>query len=448
MTGVPLSGLSDPAVPVAWRAGAPVTAGELLGDAGWLAGRLPARGYQINLCGNRYHFLTALLAALMRGQVLLLPPGRARGDLDALRHGHPSSYCLSDSAADCGDLEPLQFTGSPGGLSGRTEDLNIAGDPLVAELFTSSSTGTATRHGKRWAALCRGAASTGARLGLDRLEGASVVASVPPQHMYGLEMSVFLPLYWGLMISEQRPLFAADIAAALAAVPQPRILVTTPFQLRNCIMENLELPAPEFILSSTAPLTRDLAQVAERRYRTRVLEIYGSTETGAVASRRTARETSWSPLSGLSVERRGQRWWIRADHFPEAVALNDDIRLQADGRFDLLGRDTDLIKIAGKRVSLADLNQKLLSIEGVEDGIFFLPESAGGAIDRLTCFVVAPGLAEDEILTAMRRMLDPVFLPRPLFRVASLPRNETGKLPRKALLRLFEVCGGEQAPGP
>ena len=146
MTGIALSGLSDPTAPVAWRAGAPVMAGELLADAGWLAGRLPARGYQINFCSNRYHFLTALLAALMRGQVLLLPPGRARGDLDSLRQGHPSSYCLSDSAADCGDLELMHFTGSPEGLSGRTEDLNVAGDPLVAELFTSSSTGTATRH--------------------------------------------------------------------------------------------------------------------------------------------------------------------------------------------------------------------------------------------------------------------------------------------------------------
>ena len=44
----------------------------------------------------------------------------------------------------------------------------------------------------------------------------------------------------------------------------------------------------------------------------------------------------------------------------------------------------------------------------------------------------------------LRQHLDPVFLPRPLRRVAALPRNETGKLPRQALeamLHAHEAVG-------
>ena len=448
MRRIPLLGLSDPAAPIAWRNGAPITAGELMGDARWLAERLPACGFQINLCEDRYHFLTALLSAMLRGQALLLPPGRARGDLLPLRRRHPSVYCLTDTVADYGDMELMRFSGAPGNLNNRPEELSAAGDLVAAELYTSGSTGTATVHMKSWEMLLQGAQLTGTRLGLDRLRGGSVVATVPPQHMYGLEMSIFLPLYWGLAVSAQRPLFAADIAAAFEGMPQPRILITTPLQLRNCIVENAELPPLELVLSATAPLSRVLARQAEQRFRTRVMDVYGSTETGAVASRRTADDGSWSPLPGVSIERRGRRWWLTAGHLPEAIPLNDDIRLQPDGRFELLGRDADLIKIAGKRASLADLNRKLLGIDGVEDGVFFLPDNDSGATARLICFVRAPGVAEEAITAALRQLLDPAFLPRPLFRVAELPRNDTGKLSRQALLRLFAACSREPLSEP
>ena len=50
---------------------------------------------------------------------------------------------------------------------------------------------------------------------------------------------------------------------------------------------------------------------------------------------------------------------------------------------------------------------------------------------------MAPGLDESVITDALRRSIDPLFLPRPLRLVARLPRNETGKLPRAALLALL-----------
>ena len=68
------------------------------------------------------------------------------------------------------------------------------------------------------------------------------------------------------------------------------------------------------------------------------------------------------------------------------------------------------------------------------------PDPANG-VRRLAALVVAPTLDEARILAILREGIDPVFLPRPLRRVAALPRNATGKLPRGALLAALRDPG-------
>jgi len=435
----PLFRAADPTALIACRAGCPVTVGRLLQDAQWLARRLPRAAYQVNLCEDRYLFLVGLAAALTLEQTLLLPPSRAPDDLLDLRGRHPSIYCLSDRPGDCAGLDGHRLDGLPDSLGDDYPALlRVPSHQPLAVLHTSGSTGTGTVHVKLWGTMYRGAELIGARLGLGHLAGASMLATVPPQHMYGLETSILLPLRWGLSVAAEQPLFSADIGAALDRLPPPRILVTTPLHLRSCLVEGARLPDLAFILSATAPLAAEIAQQAEQRYHTRVLEIYGSTETGAVATRRPSIEADWEPLPGVVIHRRDGRFSFAGGHLPEAVAVGDRIEPQPDGRFRLIGRDSDLIKIAGKRASLADLNRRLLEIEGVADGVFFLPEGGRAGTTRLACLVVAPTLEEPEVLAELRRKLVAAFLPRPLLRVDSLPRTATGKLPRQALLDLFD----------
>jgi acyl-coenzyme A synthetase/AMP-(fatty) acid ligase len=97
-----------------------------------------------------------------------------------------------------------------------------------------------------------------------------------------------------------------------------------------------------------------------------------------------------------------------------------------------------MLEIAGKRASLSELSRRLLAIPGVQDGVVFQLEAADAlGVHRIAALAVAPGLDEHTILDALRRAIDPLFLPRPLRLVAALPRNETGKLPRAALLELL-----------
>ena len=147
-------------------------------------------------------------------------------------------------------------------------------------------------------------------------------------------------------------------------------------------------------------------------------------------------ETRHGTLPGVRVRSEAGRFLASGGHIPAEAPLADDLELIDEERFTLLGRLADVVNIAGKRTSLAHLTATLLEVPGVRDCAFLLPAEEGRRVARLTAFVVAPDLSREEILRALRERIDPVFLPRPLHRVAALPRNATGKLPYEALLQL------------
>jgi acyl-coenzyme A synthetase/AMP-(fatty) acid ligase len=398
-----------------------------------VAAMLPASMHAINLCEDRYRFLVAFCAVAMRGQVNLLPPSRAPAAVDEAIAQHPDSYCIGDA-----DLAPApaRYLRLPEELPRRVGDVPmLADDAIVAIGYTSGSTGRPQANEKTWGSFRRSTAQNLAALSDLWPEGdAHVVATVPPQHMYGMEMSVLLPLLGEVAVHADKPFFPEDIARALAHAHAPRILVTTPVHLRALLVSGCELPPLRAIVSATAPLSAELAAQAEARFDCEVREVFGSTETCVIARRRTARESEWTPLPGVRLAPQPDGTAVHAPHLATPVVLADLVEVRADGRFLLRGRNADLLEIAGKRASLGDMTRKLLSIPGVEDGIVFqLDEPGEGGVRRIAALAVAPSLDEHEILAALRRTIDPVFLPRPLRRVPTLPRNETGKLPRELL---------------
>src|SRR5262249_41337181 len=217
-----------------------------------------------------------------------------------------------------------------------------------------------------------------------------------------------------------------------------RVLVTTPVHLRALAGSGIALPALDRIVCATAPLAEDLAAHCEALWNTRVLEIYGCTETGQVAARCTVEGPIWHALPGVAIEERDDGFWAGGGHVTTPAPLADRLKLHDARTFVLEGRTNDLVNIAGKRTSLAALNHALLAIAGVVDGTFFLPDDdASNAREaRLIAFVVAPERTRADLLAALRERVDPVFLPRPLVLVDALPRNATGRLPRADLRAL------------
>ena len=237
----------------------------------------------------------------------------------------------------------------------------------------------------------------------------------------------------------ERPFFPAEVYAVLAALPRPRMLVTTPYHLRNLLAADDPVPPADLLLSATAPLSTELAAQAEAAFGARLVEIYGCTETGQIATRRSTQTEEWKLFDGVVLDERDGRHWASGGHVEQAMPLADEIRPVSRERFLLGGRSADLVNIAGKRTSLGFLNHQLLAIGGVQDGCFLMPDdSATGEIRRLAALVVAPTLDNTTLLAALRQRIDPVFLPRPLVKVAALPRNATGKLPREACRALLD----------
>jgi len=434
---LPLVGHADLAQPLAWRDGAPISVARFLAEVEHVAGALPPGAHVMNLCEDRYRFTVALAAALVAGKSSLLPPNRTERALAQVAAAHPGCGAITDAPLPAFVAPLLAYPEVPTTARGPRHVPAVAADHAAAVVFTSGSTGDPQPSVKRWGNLVAGAGAEGAALALPA--GAfHLVGTVPPQHMYGLESTVLLPMVLGGAMHPARPLLAADVQAALAELPGPRVLVTTPIHVRALVEGGIKLPALALVVSAAAPLAPELAAAAERCFETRVMEIYGCSEAGMTAARRTTATRTWRAMAGVRLVPDGDGWAFTGGHVHGCVRAHDVLRPQSDAEFLLEGRTRDLVNIAGKRASLGDLNHKLAEIPGVEDGVFHVPEAPDGHVVRLMAFVVAPRLTEGEIIEALRRAIDPAFLPRPLVKVARLPRAATGKLPLEAL-RVLEA---------
>ena len=402
-----------------------------LHDVAWLAAMLPDRQHVLNLCADRYHFTVGFAAALLRRQISLLPPNHTPDLIAQLQRGYRGLYCITDANSGFPALETFFYRGSADRLQRTLPIPAIPAAQTAAITFTSGSTGEPAAIAKSWRSIVNSALAEIDRLRVD--PGTVILGTVPPQHMYGLESTVLMPMQGGLILHAGRPFYTADILAELNALPRPRALVTTPVHLRALLAEPDDFPRVDFLLCATAPLPVRMAIDAEARFAAPLYEIYGCTEAGQVASRRTIESSAWHALQGLKLRQDEKGTWVKGGHVEQEVLLGDVIELLGGDAFCLLGRTADLVNIAGKRTSLAHLDHQLNSIAGVSDGVFIMPEEDEGRITRLTAFVVAPGLTSEAVADALRLRIDAAFMPRPLCLVESLPRNTTGKLPRQAL---------------
>nr|WP_294508757.1 AMP-binding protein [uncultured Rhodopila sp.] len=425
------------------RAGASLTAAHFLRDVQRVAAGLPEADHCLNLCQDRYAFTVALAAAALRGQVSLLSSDRSAASLAGLNGRFERVIAVSEAPAADIPLRHHVLALPHDPVAGTPPNPLIPADRLVAIVFTSGSTGTPVGYRKTWGAITERSRAAGLRFGMLAAAPAGVVGTVPPQHMYGFETTILLPLH-AMAASWSGPAFyPIDIRDALLAMPAPRVLVTTPLQIRALLDNGMALPPLQAVISATAPLDPVLAAAAEQHWAAPVLEIFGATEVGSIASRRTVAGPAWTTYDGIRLLQAGTEQVLIAAPHAEPHPLADRVEALSPVEFRLLGRNADMVKLGGRRASLGGLNAILLSLPGVEDGVFIAPDDLDqrpGA--RLLVFAVAPGLSADDILSALRERIEPVFLPRRVIRLGALPRNEAGKIPRAALLDLLAPDAG------
>jgi acyl-coenzyme A synthetase/AMP-(fatty) acid ligase len=445
---------------VAYQRGKVIKAPEFLHDVRSVAAALSVYAtakHCLNVCQDRYQITVLLAAVMLAQQVSLLPPNTAELTLNSLCKEFEGTFVVCDEA----HLAQFEAAGQPYSkgtltfeqlceqghslLHSDTSPNNISFDAeqCVGILFTSGSTGDPTPNPRSWGALCESARAEAHALELfelvslqDTAARPTVVGTVPAQHSYGIESTVAMCLQNRFAIASDASFFPADILAALANVPRPRVLVTTPYHLK-LLLEAIELtaaPTIDVVVSATAPLSPQLAALAEKQLGCPVREIFGSTESGQIAARRTTKTDLWTLFPNTFLESKNDQTWASGGHVSGEKLLNDIVEILPDHQFKLLGRTSDMVNMAGKRTSLGNLNFHLNSIDGVLDGVFYLPEGEDGAlITRLQAVVVTTELSSAQIIAELRKKIDPIFLPRKIRIVAQIPRNATGKVTQAIL---------------
>jgi acyl-coenzyme A synthetase/AMP-(fatty) acid ligase len=418
------------------------TVRDLLDDGARIRAALePARpGQELLLtCGDRYLFAAAALAAWDAGYAVALPPNLRPGSIRSLLETGTVRDMLTEGGAGIDVTALLE-----GPVPSTPVGTELAADRHVATVHTSGSTGEHRGARKSAAQLLGEAAALVEAFGLERT--GPFLATVPPHHIYGLLFGVLAPLTAGVPFLRAGGLHAETIAAVVQE-HAARVLVSTPAHLRGlAVLAPGSLEGLDIVFSSGAALHPETGHMLHERFGLEVTEVLGSTETGGIGWRRSTGGVvapTWRPLPGVQVgvDPEGRLLLdspFLAEDDPRPRPCDDRIELGEDGRFEHLGRLDDVVKIAGKRLSLRDLERRVLGLPGVEDAAILAEDAPDGRGARVRVAVVGPGTTADAVREGLLAHFDPTVLPRKILMLSFLPREATGKLARARLRVLFE----------
>ena len=408
---------------------------------------LPSGGVAV-VCADRYYFACGILGVWLAGHRVVLAPNDRPDTLIEIRLRFGLLAVVGDGQAAANiDLRELE-------VAGKTETPLLApsfqGERLAAYVHTSGSTGDPVVFEKTFDQLLGESHLLAEFLSM---RGACVLPTVPSHHIYGLLAGVLAPLVAGACFVRETPLHAAQIVNAMERY-KATVLVASPAHLKGFALWATETPKSELpaglrrIVSSGAPLPVQIVQTLDRTIGVKVLELFGSTETGGIAHRTGIAECSWKTLPGVSVSIAKDEG--RADLLENQLlvrslftghegwfATGDLVQLDGDFSFVHLGRSDSVVKVGGRRVDLGAIERCLAQVTGVQDvAVMGFPVAPPRDLE-ISCVLVAQGVCVQDLRAALLRVFEPVAVPRRWRFVEALPRQDNGKLKRTKLAEVF-----------
>jgi len=310
---------------------------------------------------------------------------------------------------------------------------------------TSGSTAKPKTIVKTFASLAKEVAFHRARLALVFACRPFLLATVEPGHMYGTLWRTLLTRATGCAQNPSVILEPETLLAEMRAA-EAVFLVTTPSFLRRFCAYADQYDVPQNaveIVTSGALLDAETSAAARRVFGRAPLEIFGSTETGGVASRRQSDACpdayDWKVFDPVRVSRTADgRLCVRSPFsFRRRYVMGDGVELSPDGRrFKLLGRLDRLVKINEERVSLPEMEEKMKTLPGVREAALVALEGAHGAV--LGAVIAGEARSVLEIRAACLPLFPKGTVPKRYRFVDELPRNPQGKVTGAALRSLFD----------
>jgi long-chain acyl-CoA synthetase len=283
---------------------------------------------------------------------------------------------------------------------------------------------------------------------------------IPLSHSYGFSNLVTPLLVRGVPLALSRdrmPRAVLDDLARTGATVFPGMPV---FFQAFCEMENPPaLPKLRLCISAGAPLPLEIATKFREKFQRSIHSFYGSSECGGICYDREARleEPGFvgPPMEGVKLkllepDASASRIRIQSaaagdGYFPEpdekklggGFFVPDDLLSASEDGFRIVGRISDVINVAGKKVNPAEVEAELMRFPGVRAAAVFGRESTRRNEEVAACIVAGEGVIENELLEFCRQRLSGWQVPKRIFFVEEIPANERGKISRRQLAEQF-----------
>ncbi len=318
-------------------------------------------------------------------------------------------------------------------------------DRRFLNLFTGGSTGTARIWSKTPANILTEILFQVSFLGVSPDD--IIIPSVPPYHIYGLLFTVFLPLLGGCPVAGEVLIFPGEIIRA-GREKKGNVLVATPSIYRLLNRSNPVMPSLRLALSSAAPLPEGESRAFYEATGVPVTEIFGSTETGGIAWRvQHPGDEVFRAFDLIDLHIQDERLSVRSPFLsPDLPADSEGFFTSNDrveaitaspGQFRLLGRSDSIVKVAGRRIDLAELEEKIRGIDGIEECHAAIIRTHNREDNEPAC-VIQSKLS----LTEARGRINRTLMAGPHIRririVEQFPLLATGKIDRKRVLEILK----------
>ncbi|MDR2861865.1 MAG: acyl--CoA ligase [Syntrophobacterales bacterium] len=381
----------------------------------------------------------ALIASLTGGPRLVFPYAFSRQALESALENMPIAWVLTDQPEEMSCPETAVI--SPQMLEKMDTSPVIRfidNDEPFLTLFTGGSTGTPKIWDKTPRNLIEEACYICKRFSIAPAD--IFLATVPPQHIYGLLFAIMVPLVASARVLPDIYVLPRAIMTAMENF-QATVLISVP----PCyhVLDG-DFPAAHHLrlaFSSAGVLEPDAAARFHKETGIGIHEIYGSTETGGIATRcHHDGKAVWNVFDPVAWQIVDDCLQVRSPFLSPSLTKNQDgFFVTADraerseqGRFILRGRADDVVKIGGKRVDLREIQEKIKQIDGVQDAAVILTTKTEGRRTDLSAFVVSQ-IDPAELRQKMMGQVEAYAIHRRFISVEKIPVTPTGKLDRQAL---------------
>lgn len=392
---------------------------------------------------NKALIAAALLAATACGQTLLLPFALSDRVLDRLHKTTRFTTAVSEMTRNLPQGVNVLYPEDKGSVQSLGCS-QVVPDRKLLKIYTGGSTGSPQVWSKTAANIFEEGFLLARHFGMSSED--SILATIPPYHIYGLLFSVVLPLVASATVIETTPSFPGEIIEVLQQ-QQATILVSVPAHYHALRQQNPIVSNLRQAFSSAGMLDAGDNETFCDCYQAGITELYGSTETGGIASRnRSKGEEYFTPLPTIRWKVIEERLAVHSPLISPELPLNqeglfitgDRVEPRGSDSFYLKGRVDGVTKVGGKRVDLEEIRALILKIEAVTDCVVMALTDNGGSEHRIGALVSGGSITIKDIKSTLSQSLEPYAIPRRMKTIDSLPILPNGKYDRVAIIQILE----------